>query len=189
MPSTSSLPRWTSFAVALSVVAVTGLVRADREDFEESQCRDFAGPFTSSAVPSPPCTSPIGLCTHGVLGPDFPATYDATFLTMVPAGDPNDPTKFFYTGISTITPGQGATLGKFGQMISLDTGVMHITGTGVTNPFVTTASVQSGTKKFKHVTGEFVASGNLDFTTGQAVGSFTAHLCKAEDHDHGHDDD
>jgi len=190
MPSTSRMPRWTSFAFALSVVATAGFVRADHDDFEDNQCRDFAGPFTSEAVPVPPCASPIGLCTHGTLGPNFPGSYDATFLSMVPAGDPNDPTKFLYTGVSTITPGKGQTLGKFGVMTSVDTGVIHITGNGVTNPFVTTAAVNAGTKKFKHVTGLFVASGNIDFTTGQAAGGYTAHLCKGDDeHHHGHDHD
>ena len=190
MPSTSSVPRWTSFAVALSLVAITGLVRADHDEFDDNQCRDFAGPFTSEAVPTPPCTSPIGLCTHGVLGPDFPGTYDATFLTMVPAGDPNDPSKFLYTGVSTITPGQGAMLGKLGVMTSLDTGVIHLTGNGTPNPFVTTANINAGTRRFEHVTGVFVATGALDFATGQAVGTYTAHLCRADDdhgREHGHD--
>ena len=68
-------------------------------------------------------------------------------------------------------------------MYTNDTGVIHIPLGNAPAPFVTTAVVGSGTKRYRHVEGEFVASGNLDFITGDAIGSFTALLCR------GHGDD
>jgi len=157
----------------LTVLGITSQVRAD-----EDGCRDFEGPFSSVSIPPPTCKSPIGLCTHGILGGEFPADYDFTFQFLVPANDPTDPTKFVYGGNSIITPAKHK-----GQMFSNDTGVIHITGDPTNNLFVTTAHVASGTGHWKNTTGTFIASGNENFITGSAVGSFTANLCHGEGDD------
>ncbi len=166
-----------------ALLVLAGSVRANaHDDDHERNCRDYSGPFSSTLVPPPTCTSPIGLCTHGLLGGSFPADYDFTFETLNSANDPNDPTKFVYSGHSIVTPKSG-----HGVMYTADTGVIHIPLDNSPAPFVTTAVVQSGTKRYTHVSGQFVASGNLDFSTGDAIGSFTALLCRGHvDHD---DDD
>ena len=90
--------------------------------------------------------------------------------TMVP--DAEVPGRFLYTGHSKITTvNGGATL--FGQ----DSGFMFI-GPDPTNvPFVTTVDIVDGTKQFSDATGRYVATGVLDFTTGEAVGTFTSNVC------------
>ena len=86
-------------ATATVTLLVAGSVRADDDDLDhEGHCRNFSGPFSSTLVPPPTCTSPIGLCTHEILTGDFPATYDFTFETLANAGDVSDPTKFLYWG-------------------------------------------------------------------------------------------
>jgi hypothetical protein len=137
---------------------------------EEDQCSAFYGPFSSQT--GDPCDSPIGLCTHGSLEGEFPAQYDFTFETLESANDPNDPSKFVYTGYSVVTARDGS-----GVMNTDDTGVIHMTQTGPA-PFVTKAIVVEGTKKFARAGGGFVATGNLTFETGLAVGSYSAVLCK-----------
>lgn len=177
----NTLSKTLLIGAAAFTLVLAGSARADADDHEGNTCRDYSGPFSSTLVPPPTCTSPIGLCTHGILGGSFPADYDFTFETLTWAGDPNDPTKFVYSGHSIITPKKGP-----GIMNSADTGVIHIPTDGSPAPFVTTAVVASGTKNWSHVSGQFVASGNLDFSTGDAIGSFTATLCRG----HGdHDDD
>lgn len=160
---------------AVMIIGLCGTGSTLAEDSQDTEsvrdvCTAYNGPFSS--LTGPPCTSPIGLCTHGLLGPDFPATYDFTFNTLSPAGDPSDPTKFVYTGVSVVTPTDNS-----GILYTNDTGVIHIPENGDPAPFVTKAIVDSGTKRYKRARGGFVATGDLVFESGQAVGSFSAVLC------------
>lgn len=163
------------FAVAslclLSVSGVTSAKAHGDHDHDDAQCVAYYGPFSSQT--GAPCTSPIGLCTHGLLQGEFPATYDFTFATLQPANDESDPTKFVYTGTSVVTASDGS-----GVMYTQDTGVIHIPQDGSPAPFVTKAVIDHGTKRYHETEGAFVATGNLTFQTGQAIGSFSAVLCK-----------
>ena len=156
-------------AASVCLVAPTQ-AHADR-DRDDHKCTAFVGPFSS--VNGPPCTSPIGMCTHGILGGEFSARYDFTIHTLTPAGDPHDPTKFVYTGTSVVTVNDGS-----GVMFTDDTGELHIPADGGPAPFVTKAIVDRGTRRFKHTLGGFIATGMLEVTTGLATGSFSAVLCK-----------
>src|SRR5689334_12260588 len=82
---------------------------------EKDQCEATEGPFTSVLVPPPECTSPVGLCTHGILQGDLEATYDFVADSIVPDTDPAHPGRLLYTGTSVITPTKGP-----GQMFSDD---------------------------------------------------------------------
>ena len=165
----------------LMSVAISGLIvgltpQVGAHDDNQHQCRELAGPFSSVTVPVPPCTSPVGLCTHGVLsGPMQDASYDFTVNSLTP--DPNNPSIVVATGKSVVTT-------KIGQMFTDDVSVMHFSGPAPTDPvnFVTTATVNSGTKYWKSTSGQFVATGVLVVATGQAVGDYTAKLCKNPDH-------
>ena len=164
-------------ACALAVGAAALTVAADlkADDADRGGCRFFDGPFSSVLVPPPTCTSPVGLCTHGQLQGDFPATYDFTFSTLQSANDPTDPTEFVYTGHSTVTTDRGV-------IHTNDSGVIHIPANGAPAPFVTTAVVATGTGRYANATGVFVAQGNVDFSTGNAVGDYIAQVCRG-DHD------
>ena len=139
----------------------------------EAGCKQYAGPFSSVLVPPPACTSPIGLCTHGQLSGDLQAAYDFTFATLAPAGDPNDPTKFFYTGTSIVTTNKGI-------IHTTDTGVISGVNATVIDPFVTTAQLAGGTHRYKNASGVFVATGELNVLTGEAAGTYTATICHGE---------
>jgi hypothetical protein len=140
-------------------------------------CRDIEGPFTSVLVPPPQCTSPVGLCTLGDLQGDLEATYEATFLTMVPAGDPDHPGRLHYTGISVITLKHG---NGNQTMTSDDDGFLDPDPAAPLAYFATTVHVIRGTHGLKHASGTLVASGVLNFITGAAEGSYVGDLCKNE---------
>ncbi|MGH7283161.1 MAG: hypothetical protein ACRELY_16670 [Polyangiaceae bacterium] len=146
-------------------------------DHERTECKDFDGAFQADNVPPPTCTSPIGMCTHGRLGPDFPADYDFTFSTLQSTEDPTDPTAFVYTGHSKVTSDH-----DHGVISTNDVGIVHIPPDGGA-PFVTTAVAFTGTGRFAGVAGAFVASGTLDFSTGHSTGTYFARLCTPE-HNH-----
>jgi hypothetical protein len=131
-------------------------------------CDDVEGPFSSVLVTAG-CASPVGICTHGLLTGDLVATYDFTMLTLVP--DPADPTAELYTGTSVITTSDGS------KLFTKDTGIIY--PGSVPAPFVTTANLVSGTGMFQNVCGgKIVASGKLNFATGQAVGTYTGQICQ-----------
>jgi hypothetical protein len=143
-----------------------------RANPDHDRCKDVSGPFSSIVVGGPNCASPVGICTHGLLTGNFHATYDFTMVTLQPANDPNDPSKFIYTGTSIITLRSGK------QMFSVDTGVMHIVDPTAV-PFVTTANIYTGTGQYQ--SGQFIASGLLNFVTGDALGSYVGEICKEND--------
>lgn len=153
---------------AAVVCVISASVRGDA-----GGCQEFAGDFTSTLVPPPTCTSPVGLCTHGVLTGEVDGTYDFTITELVcgpDPGDPGDPLKqeCTYAGDSVVTTEKGS-------IITADTGVMHIVGTDAT--FTTTAAFLSGTRRYENASGVFVATGELDFVTGEAVGVYSLEVC------------
>jgi hypothetical protein len=99
------------------------------------------------------------------------ASYDFTVATLTPSL--LDPSIVVATGKSVITT-------KMGQMFTDDVSVLRFSGPAPSDPvaFVTTAVINSGTKHWKKTSGQFVASGTLVLSTGQAVGTYTATLCK-----------
>ncbi|MET0343551.1 MAG: hypothetical protein ABW252_21245 [Polyangiales bacterium] len=134
---------------------------------DKTHCDALLGAFTS--VVGAPCASPVGLCTHGTLEGDLAGQYDFTFETLVPANDPLDRFKYFYTGTSVVSAKQG-------RLITHDTGVIHMLPDNEPSPFVTTATVVDASGKYASRRGEFVATGFLTF--GNATGSYAAELCK-----------
>ena len=162
-------------AVGLLGFALSAPSFADRGN-HNGHCKDIEGPFTSVLVPPPQCTSPVGLCTLGDLEGDLDATYSFTFATLVPDDDQvNHPGRMLYTGTSVITLKHGNT-----QMFSDDEGFLDPDQADPMAYFATTVHVLRGTHGAKHTTGTLVASGVLNFATGQAVGSYEGELCKNE---------
>jgi hypothetical protein len=81
--------------------------------------------------------------------------------------------KYFYTGHSVITRAYGGA-----TLIGSDSGFLFMNQAPV--PFVTTVNIVGGTKEFAGATGQFVATGKLDFETGEAIGTYTSNVCKPE---------
>jgi hypothetical protein len=135
-------------------------------------CKEMDGTFVSHLVPPPDCPSPIGLCTIGALDGKHDQTYFFVMETFVP--DPEGvPGKFVYTGHSEVTTIDGGA-----KVLGQDTGYMFI-GPDPTNvPFVTTVNIVGGTKQYSDATGQYVATGQLNFVSGDAVGTFTSSVCK-----------
>jgi hypothetical protein len=155
-----------TYLAALALAAVLGLLILAGAVFAD-ECEDIAGDFSSVLVQAG-CTSPVGICTHGLLTGDLEATYDFTMLTLTA---PDATGASYYTGTSVITTPDGS------KIFSNDTGVIY---PGLfPAPFVTTAHLTRGTGRFKKVDGgQIVASGQLNFNTGQAVGTYTGEICK-----------
>ncbi len=176
-----------SILIAIVAFVPLGLADAHEHGDHHHDCVHVDGPFSSTLVPPPTCTSAVGLCTHGLLTGDLDATYDFTFDTLAPANDPTNPGLFVYTGHSVITPSRGA---HEGQMFSNDHGWLEMNPdpTGLSQ-FQTTAEIASGTRRFEDTRGTLVASGQISFVTGDATGSYTGQLCDDDDHGHDHDCD
>jgi hypothetical protein len=132
-------------------------------------CKTTEGTFTSNLVPPPACQSPIGLCTIGTLDGKFPETYDFVIDTF---DQPDLSGPAVYTGHSVITRTHGGA-----TLLGQDSGVMTFTGP-TTATFVTTVNIVGGTKQFANATGQYVATGQLNFLTGEASGTFTSTVCK-----------
>ncbi len=154
-----------------TLLAISLSTEGARANKDHKECSASTGPFTSTL--GGPCTSPIGLCTHGMLSGEVEANYDFTFLTLVSANDPTDPTKSVYTGTSVVTFHDGS-----GVLFTEDTGVIHEPVDGSPAPFVTKAIVDHGTKRLHQTIGGFIAAGSLVFQTGVATGSYSAVLCE-----------
>lgn len=106
------------------------------------------------------------------------AAYDFTVYSTKPS--PDDPNTTIASGKSVITTAQG-------KMMTDDVSVLHFSGPLPTDPvtFITTAKIKSGTQRYKHTKGQFIAMGTLSFATGMATGSYAATLCHdREKHDH-----
>lgn len=131
-------------------------------------CKAVYGPFTSVVVPDP--APPAVLATRGLLEGKLDGTYDFEAFTLVP-DDPAAPTQLSYVGASVITTKHGDLL--FGE----DTGVLHLLPDG-TADFVSIVHVVGGTGKYEGASGEIVATGVLDFVSGEAVGSYEGEICK-----------
>jgi hypothetical protein len=164
---TSESKRKQGFGVLLPVVLFLSVASASASNGDNSQCHAFYGPFTSVVVLPPGCMSPVGLCTHGMLTGEFPATYDFTALTQTT--DPSDPSVVTLTGTSVVTTSQGV-------IYTDDVSVINFT----TGDFVTKALVhRSNLRQAK--SGGFIAAGNLNPATGQASGNYSTILCSPED--------
>jgi hypothetical protein len=135
-------------------------------------CQDFSGNFTSTLVPPPTCQSPIGICTHGVLTGEVEGTYDFVVTELVCGTDPQNPGFCTYAGDSIVTTEKGS-------IITRDTGVMDQTNPTAV-PFVTTAEFVDGSRRYRNAAGVFVANGQLNFETGEAVGTYTLLVCHAQ---------
>ncbi|HZH04709.1 MAG TPA: hypothetical protein VEY30_13065, partial [Myxococcaceae bacterium] len=73
---------------------------------DEVPCIAISGELRSQAVPTPPCTSPIGLCTTGEFSGSFPAQFDFRG-DAISAIDPSQPFLQQYTGDVTLTTDDG----------------------------------------------------------------------------------
>ena len=135
-------------------------------------CQDFSGEFTSTLVPPPACESPIGICTHGVLTGEIEGTYDFVMTELACGTDPLNPAVCTYAGDSIVTTEKGS-------IVTRDTGVMDQTNPTAV-PFVTTAEFLEGTNRYTNAAGTFVATGQLNFFTGEAVGTYTLLVCHAQ---------
>jgi hypothetical protein len=150
---------------AVFICALGVSVRADM-----GGCQEFSGEFTSMLVPPPACQSPVFFCTHGVLTGDIEGTYDFVATEFECRADPDDPNMCTYAGDSIVTTDAGS-------IITRDTGVIHISSEPAISPFVTTAESVSGTRRYRNAKSIFVATGELNFITGEAVGTYTLQIC------------
>jgi hypothetical protein len=155
------------FVLLLPTILLLSVASARAGDNDKTQCHAFYGPFTSVVTVPPACMSPVGLCTHGILTGEFPATYDFTALTQ--ATDPSDPNVVTLTGKSVVTTSKGVIYTNDISVINFATG-----------NFVTKAIVHK-TNLRDAKSGGFIAAGNLNPSTGQAIGNYSAVLCSSEE--------
>lgn len=149
--------------LALAAALAGGAAVAD------SGCVAVSGPFETTQVYPPECTSATGLCTHGVLHGDIVGTYDFSMDSLAPALDPADPTLFVFTGTSLIETADGT-------MTAHDTGRLWY-NVLAPSPFETIVNIDGGSGAYEGASGRLVATGELDFSTGRGVGTYTGDVC------------
>jgi hypothetical protein len=171
-PTAHRRARALALAAGFLLALAPASARAHEYDDDGDSCQTIDGPFTSVVIAGPPCTSPLGLCTHGVLGPDFPSTYDFTFLSLAPQAA--DPSTQVYSGSSLVTVDQGGA-----RLFGRDHGGLHFTGPGIAD-FVTVVRIVGGTNHYASARGFIVATGTVDFNTGKAVGAYHGSICRGD---------
>ena len=166
------------------ILAPTALLTcALTSDLQASDPHVFLGTFTSTFEAGPGCVdSPIQLCTHGILSGDWVGTYEFSFTSQAPSGNPEAPNEILYTGNSVITLSNGA------MIFENDTSAMYPDATGHA-AFTTIVTVVGGTKNYGDAAGEIVAWGDIDLINGTAVGSYRAVIDKDADDDNDSDSD
>ena len=130
-----------------------------------ASCKTTEGSFTAILLPAEDCASPVGLCTLGTLNGKSPETYSFVMDDLVVINE----SQLTYTGHSVITRMHGG-----GTLFGEDTGIMN----GVTGEFVTTVNIVGGTKQFKNATGQYVATGQIDYFTQTVTGTYTSTVCQ-----------
>ena len=158
-------------AISFMAALAAGLVLA-LASTALAKCKTSDGGFVLDLVPPPTCTSPVGVCMLATLDGDLAGMYYFVMDTL--SCGAVDPDNCEYTGHDLITTVRGATL--FGQ----DIGVLSFIP-GVDSPFVTTVEIVGGTRRYHSASGQFVASGAVDFSIGEGFGQYTATICKGGD--------
>ncbi|MBW3663193.1 MAG: hypothetical protein KY469_08855 [Actinobacteria bacterium] len=129
----------------------------------------WEGTFEAEPVHPPECTSPVGICTRGVLHDadtgKAVAIYEFTMLTMRPSGKGAE---VDFTGESVLTKLTGAP----GFLFAEDEGSFTPNATGP-SPFVTRVHIVGGTGSYQDATGSLTATGELDTTSGETSGTYT----------------
>jgi hypothetical protein len=126
----------------------------------------FTNVFLSGTTVCP--TSPISLCTQGVLSGDLVGTYNFTFLTETPVGTGNAPVESF-TGMSAVTTSEGAINGH-------DFGILR-TPAFPQADFTTHLRIDTGTGIFEGATGHLTIQGTASFVTGMGSGTYKGVIC------------
>lgn len=158
-------------ALAKAVLAWSQPSQEPKEDPRTSQgCTPVQGTFTnvflSGASVCP--TSPIALCTQGVLSGDLVGTYNFTFLTETPVGNGKAPVESF-TGMSAVTTSEGKINGH-------DFGILR-TPAFPQADFTTHLRIDSGTGLFEGATGHLTIQGMASFVTGMGSGTYKGVFC------------
>jgi hypothetical protein len=165
----SSLVLAGAAAVIVSLSPATGSAHGNGGGNAHNHgCRKVKGDWSSEAVPVPPCTSPIGICTSGQLkGSLKGGTYAFTMNSMTPVPEADAPFVTFFSGTSFVTLRNGHVIR------GVDTGAMNVTPPGFfgSGKFTTLLSFVEGG------TGYLQIRGTLNFITGGASGDYQGELC------------
>jgi hypothetical protein len=154
-------------ALALGLASPASATHDDDDDDAPDGCDTVKGKFDAMSVPVPPCTSPVGVCTHGTLKGGLKGSYDLTLDTLAPTPDPDTPTVFFFSGTSVVTL-------KNGDVITgVDTGALNLAPPAIigSGSFSTLLTITDGGAGWLHIRGV------LDLATGQVAGNYNGVIC------------
>jgi hypothetical protein len=157
-------------ATASPAVAHNGGNHDDDDDDDGDDgdgCDKVKGKFAAMSVPVPPCTSPVGVCTHGTLKGGLKGSYDLTVATLIPTPDPATPTVFFFSGTSVVTLNNGDVI------TGIDNGALNLAPPAVigSGSFSTLLTIVDGAAGWLHIRGV------LDLNTGQVTGHYDGLIC------------
>ena len=131
------------------------------------QCKPVNGSFLATIQPANTCPGP--LCTAGRVWGGIQGEYHFTMDKLIPNGEPEVPTIFFFTGHSVIALQDGD------QLFGTDTGTLDLPpGQG---GFASLITFTGGTGAMTGATGQIRLRGKLDPVAGTTSGGYVGTVC------------
>ena len=131
------------------------------------QCKPLVGSFEAQVQPADTCPGP--LCTAGNVWGGIQGQYHFTMDKIIPNGEPEVPTIFFFTGHSIITLKSGD------ELLGTDTGTIDLPpGHG---GFASLITFTGGTGAMANATGQIRLRGEFDPVAGTTSGDYIGTVC------------
>ncbi len=148
-------------ALAVSMLVVFGYTSGWAAAVHSS----ITGHFSSTVVPAPACTSPVGVCTEGTLTGGVKGTFSFTGTSLIQTADTPTTSVLLYTGDIIVRT-------KDGQFTCKDAGAFRTTGDGAVSSVCT---IVGGTGAYAGVSGTLQFVGSFS-STGGGIGDYSGSL-------------
>jgi hypothetical protein len=153
------------YALLIFALATAGVANAAAQ-----QCKPVVGIFEAQVQPPDTCPGP--LCTAGRVWGGIQGDYKFTMDKILPNGEPEAPTIFFFTGHSVITLKSGD------QVFGTDTGTIDLPpGRG---GFASLITFTGGTGAMANASGQIRLRGEFDPVAGTTSGDYLGSVCTPE---------
>ena len=131
-------------------------------------CFPVKGSFSSVILPPSRCTSPVNVCTEGVLKGSLHGTYNMFAKQMFSTGDPLLPFVNFFLSTSTIILSDNKAV-----IIGIDTGSIN----NDPNPSLSSGQFSSMLNITEGGDGYLFINGHMSTDTGKIEGTYTGIVC------------
>jgi len=156
--------RSSALVVAIAAVVASNAMAAD--------CKVVRGHYDETAVPTPPCASPLGLCTAAQLSGPVKGNAFFTASAIIPTADTPTTGVVFVTGDTTVSNAQFGN--RQGTLFIKNAAAFRSIGDG---DLTDTQVIVGGTGDFTGTTGSLRVVGTFDGLTGTGSMTFEGSIC------------